>query len=168
MERYAWHYLYNSAAGRTLLERSDESHVCVALPNMLDEKISGKYRFMIDERDQRTFVVFDGYLLAGSPKRKGCCIFHVPIGEIRIPKGQFFVPKGDELGIPPYRYILEGKFVELQIYRFFLLLRGGTFVFAGYDPKNLSPRYLISIVHAQRTTEEGRIYEEYVEWRVGG
>ena len=166
MERCIWHYLYNAAAGCIRLERTDASHVCVTLPNTLEE-ISKQYRFMIDERDQRTLVAFDGYLLAGSPKRKGSCIFHVPIGEIKIPKGQFFVPKGDELGIPPYRYILEGKFVELKIYRFFLLLRGGTFVFAGYDPKNLSPRYLISIVHAQRT-EEGRIHEEYVEWRVGG
>ena len=161
MQRHCWHYLYNSSTGRTPLERTDTKRVLVELPNVIIG-IPACYRLSIDERDQRTLVVFDGYLLAGSPKRKGACIFRTPMGIIRVPKGQFYMPKDDELGIPPYKYLLGGKIVTLEMDRYFLLLREGTFVFAGYDSTNLSPRYLIALVR------KGGKQGEYVEWLVGG
>lgn len=61
------------------------------------------------------------------------------------------------------RYIAEGKeSASLEMYRHFLLLRAGTFVFAGYDATNLAPRYLIARVH------KGGNRGEWVEWLVGG
>ena len=61
------------------------------------------------------------------------------------------------------RYIAQGnEATTLAVHRHFLLLRAGTFVFAGYDAKNLAPRYLIAIVH------KGGNRGERVEWLVGG
>ena len=56
----------------------------------------------MNEKDQRTLVAFDGLLLAGSPKRKGACIVRVPIGVIEVPKGQFYAPESEVLGVAPY------------------------------------------------------------------
>ena len=160
MQRYCWHYLYNSSTGRTPFER-DDGHIYLTLPNVIN-KTEDQYVFTLDERDQRTLVAFDGYLLAGSPNRKGACIFREMIGVIQVPRGQFYMPKSDELGVAPYKYLVGGKIVALEIYRYFLLLRAGTFVFAGYDSTNLSPRYLIALVR------KGGKQGEYVEWLVGG
>ena len=161
MQRYCWHYLYNSSTGHTALERMDARQVSLKLPNVINST-EEEYQFAFDERDQRTIVAFDGYLLAGSPNRKGACLCHMPIGTVKVPKGQFFMPKEYELGAPPYQHQFGGKIVALEIYRYFLLLRAGTFVFAGYDSTNLSPRYLIALVR------KGGKQGEYVEWLVGG
>ena len=107
MQRYCWHYLYNSSTGRTALER-DDSHIYLTLPNVIN-KTEDQYVFTLDERDQRTLVAFDGYLLAGSPNRKGACIFREVIGVIQVPRGQFYMPKSDELGVAPYKYLVGGK-----------------------------------------------------------
>ena len=164
MERYCWHRFHNASTGRTLLDRIDAGFVSMTLPNIITG-IKKQYVFGIDERDQRTLVAFDGYLLAGSPNRKGACIYQTPIGTLEVPKGQFYAPKESELGIPPYQYSSEGKIVSLEIHRYFLLLRAGTFVFAGYDSTNLSPRYLVAFVRrGGKQGEQG----EYVEWLVGG
>ena len=161
MQRYCWHYLYNSSTGRTQLERMDTRQVSLKLPNFITDT-EEEYLFAFDERDQRTLVAFDGYLLTGSPNRKGACICRIPIGTLQVPQGQFYSPKKDELGVPPYKHLVGGKIVALEIYRYFLLLRAGTFVFAGYDSTNLSPRYLIALVR------KGGKQGEYVEWLVGG
>lgn len=195
-QRYVWHYLHNSSAGRAPLERIAVQRVQVPLPDVITGA-ENQYVLAVNEQDQRTLVAFDGYLLAGSPKRKGACIFQAPAGILQIPKGQFYTPESDVLGIAPYvttarvggggrirrrisawvlnalnrfrarplatRYIAEGQeSVALEIYRYFLLLRAGTFVFAGYDAKNLAPRYLVARVH------KGGSRGEWVDWLVGG
>ena len=133
------------------------------MPNVI---IGTTDRFILpmNEKDQRTLVAFDGLLLAGSPKRKGACIVRVPIGVIEVPEGQFYAPESEVLGVAPYVISIreQKEFAHLDIYRYFLLLRAGTFVFAGYDAKNLAPRYLIAIVH------KGGNRGEWVEWLVGG
>ena len=162
MQRYCWHYLHNSSAGRTPLERINGSHVSLVLPDVIREEES-RYSLPIDKRDQRTLVAFDGYLLSGSHNRKGACILQTPLGTIQVPIGQFYKPQQyDNLGVPPYEYLFGGKIATLEIFRCFLLLRAGTFVFAGYDATNLSPRYLIALVR------KGGKKGEYVEWLVGG
>lgn len=110
-------------------------------------------------------VAFDGYLLAGSPRRKGACILQAPAGTLQVPKGQFYAPENDVLGAAPYvtKFTQEVRpVVLLEMYRHFLLLRAGTFVFAGYDATNLAPRYLIARVR------KGRNRGDRVEWLVGG
>lgn len=164
MERYVWHYLHNSSTGRTLLERIDAQQVRVVLPNVIT---STEERFVlpVNEQDQRTLVAFDGYLLAGSPKRKGACILQAPAGTLQVPKGQFYAPENGVLGTAPYVTTFTPDIrpvVLLEMYRYFLLLRAGTFVFAGYDATNLAPRYLVARVH------KGGSHGEWVGWLVGG
>lgn len=100
-QRHVWHYLHNSSTGRTLLDRIDTQQVRVVLPNIITGG-EEQYVLPVNERDQRTLVAFDGHLLAGSPKRKGACILQAPAGTLQVPKGQFYAPEGDELGIAPY------------------------------------------------------------------
>ncbi len=165
MERYVWHYLHNASLGCSPVTRIDSGHVGVVLENVISG-VGEYYALPFDERDRRTLVAFDGYLLAGSANRKGARILDpLPVGTLEIPKGQFFAPASDELGIAPYRIrtsLQRKEFVSLEIYRHFLLLRAGTFVFAGYDAKNLAPRYLIALVR------KGGKRGEWVEWLVGG
>lgn len=164
MQRYVWHYLHNSSTGCTPIERVDTKQVRVVLPNVITGT-EDQFVLAVNEQDQRTLVAFDGYLLAGSPKRKGACILQTPAGILRVPKGQFYAPEDDTLGVAPYVITTtrEGRsIVLLEMYRHFLLLRVGTFVFAGYDATNLAPRYLIARIH------KGGSRGEWVEWLVGG
>ena len=123
MERYVWHYFHNSSASRTSLERVDGQRVRVVLPNVITGAES-QFELAVNEQDQRTLVAFDGYLLAGSPKRKGVWILKTPAGILQVPKGRFYAPKNDVLGIAPYaiKTTAAGREVAtLEMYRYFLL-----------------------------------------------
>lgn len=164
MQRYVWHYFHNDSTGRTLFTRIDERQIAVVLPNVITNT-ENNVVLAVNEKDQRTLVAFDGLMLSGSPKRKGACILKIPLGTLQVPKGQFYAPEDNVLGVAPYTMKVTTdvkEVVTLEVYRYFLLLRAGTFVFAGYDAKNLAPRYLIAIVH------KGGKHGEWIEWLVGG
>jgi len=195
-----WHYLYHSTAGHAPCTRGDGKWITVTLVNSIKGQ-EESYMLSVDDRDPRVLVAFDGYLLAGSPRRKGTCVSRAFVGTIQVPKGQFYAIKNEELGIPPYiaRSSAEEKIVRrlhagmgwltdhtvnlwrrvtydraepparakrrdtvlFPIYRYFLLLREGTFVFGSYDDTNMASRYLVAEVNTARRGEN-------VEWRVGG
>ncbi len=151
----AFHYLLESFAGVTEYERIDSKTIEVSLSvhQAIDSRQAAlKYqevltkRLSVDERDQRVLVVFDGELLCESIPRNGEHLFACLLGTIKTRTDHLRKPR---FGRPSYRIEEqeEGEVAVLDVWRMFLLLPAGNFVFQRVrDLHSLGPSYVMGEV----------------------
>lgn len=143
-----FHYLFENHPGKGDVCRLDEKTVEIEVPNSAGGVTSEI--LPVDRRDQRVLVVVDGELLCESIPKAGDSILSVSIGELKTHISHLRMARFDT---PSYR-IEKGKDIaRLELFRHFLLLPAGNFVFCRVrDKRSLGPMYVFGEV---RKSEDG-------------
>ena len=149
-ERYCYHFLHNQSQGKATIHRTSSLVVFIETPDREG------YTVPLDERDQRVLVCFDGRIPTGSLSC-GAEVARAIFSVLSAPIDNVYKRRDNEYE-EPVTYVISPrnlKKVEVSIYRFFVLLRTGRYVFRVYRPDTLQPRYLIVDVkngHAEFST----------------
>lgn len=151
MDKTVHHYLHEQALGTTIAKRIDASTVICRLGDR-------GYRLPVNERDQRTLVVFDGELLFGGLPRSATVIQSNPLHIISCPTEAVRKnPKYFCEAFPKYHEI--ERRMAIWVNRNFLLLPSCTAIVRKFRNKSLSPIYVIIRVFVN---EKGT---RVVEWQ---
>ena len=101
----------------------------------------------IDVRDQRTLVIFDGFIVAGGLPRNHLVVVLEKILDLSVPTGQFRI--SCELGAEtPQVFDFENmekgtRSISADHWRYFVLLPSCRAVVFRYRPKSLSPQGVV-------------------------
>lgn len=129
------HYLHEQAFGTVVAERLDANTVSCILGGT-------EYHLPVNERDQRTLVVFDGELLFGGLPRGATVIQSISLGRISCPSEAMRKKPEYPCEAAP-KYHKEDKKTGIEIFRHFLLLLSSTTIVRKFRNKSLSPVYVV-------------------------
>lgn len=147
-----FHYLHEQAIGTTKIQRIDSQRISF----MLSGEDSVR-ELIVDERDRRAFVVFDGEILCGALPKSATVVHRECIGELLCPMDHLRVTPDYCLNTRP-KYGIKNKMVFVRLTRNFVLLPSCTTVVQKYRNKSLSPLYVV--IHVFSSQKDNRV----VEW----
>lgn len=151
--RKVYHYLHNMASDATEAVREGDLLV-FKLPNpnwqKRDVEPEAEYKLQIDERDQRTLVVFDGHIPWGGLPKNGTVVFEMRILELCVSEENVRKPNSSE-ETALWNICDNGK-ATLSINRHFLLLPKSVACVRRYDNKSLRPIYTFVEVNEKGVT----------------
>ena len=139
-ERRAHHLLYEQPHGCSIIRRENDKEVRVDIPG-------STVLLPIDVRDQRTLVIFDGFIVAGGLPRNHLVVVLEKILDLSVPTGQFRI--SCELGADtPQVFDFENmekgtRSISADHWRYFVLLPSCRAVVFRYRPKSLSPQGVV-------------------------
>lgn len=139
-ERRAYHFLYEQPHGCFIIKKQNNKQVFVDIPGIIG-------LLPIDFRDQRTLVIFDGFIVAGGLPKNHHVIKLEKLLDLSVPTGQFRI--SCEVGADtPQVFDFENmetgtRSVSAEHWRYFLLLPSCRAVVFRYRPKSLSPQGVV-------------------------
>ena len=150
-ELYVWHYLHDSAQGRTKVERISANSITVTLPVMGGGEEA--YTLSVDVRDRRALVAVDGDLLWGGIPHSATVLRSDIIGELQMEAINVRKHRSSEESAA-YKFQTDGlrDIAVLKLWRHFLLLAQSRSVVRRYRADRLAPQYVFIEV------DHGKVY----------